>query len=88
MSENIVSKLHANNLKNILIYLRRGSVWESTGHDHPPATAGRVDLFPTRVEDPSHKEGIVRGLTFADLPRDAYLTMRVVHTRIAGFARG
>lgn len=61
-------------------------VWEST--DHPPAIAGRVDLFPTHVEDPSHEEGIVRGLTFADLPRDAYLTTRVVHTQIAADCRG
>lgn len=36
-------------------------VWES---DHPPATAVRAGLFPMHVEDPSHEEGIVRGLTF------------------------
>lgn len=86
MSEDIVSKLHANLKKKRHAYSRRGWVWEST--DHPPATAGRADLFPTRVEDPSHEEGIVRGLTFADLPRDAYLTMRVVHTQIAADRRG
>jgi len=83
MSGDIVSKLHAN-LKKHLAYSRRG--WEST--DHPPAIADRVDLFPTRVENPSHEEGIVRGLTFADLPRDAYLTMRVVHTQVAADCRG
>lgn len=55
----------------------------------PPA-GDRVDLFPTRVEAPSHEEeGIVRGLTFADLLRDAYLTMRVVHTQeISANCRG
>ena len=84
MSEDIVSKLHAN-LKKYTCILAARLVWEST--DHPPATAG-FDLFPTRVENPSHEEGIVRGLTFAVLPRDAYLTMRVVHTQIAADCRG
>lgn len=70
--------------KNILAYLRPG--W----FGNPPTTRRRlpVDLFPTRVENPSREEGIVRGLTFADLPRDAYLTMRVVHTQIAANCRG
>ena len=70
-------------LKNILAYLQG---W----FGNPPTTRRRlpVDLFPTRVENPSHEEGIVRGLTFADLPRDAYLTMRVVHTQIAADCRG
>lgn len=86
MSENIVSKFNVNHKKTSYT-LRR----DCLGIYRPPA-GDHVDLFPTRVEDPWHEEGIVRGLTFADLLRDAYLTMRVVHKRsrrtAAGFARG
>lgn len=72
MSTNIISKFNVNYKK--IFYTLRGCL----GIYRPPA-GDRVDLFPTRVEDPWHEEGIVRGLTFADLLRDVYLTMRVVH---------
>lgn len=81
MSENVVSKFHVKTLSKKKI--SRILKWGCLEIYRPPA-GDRVDLFPTRVE-----EGIVRGLTFADLLRDAYLTMRVVHTQeISANCRG
>lgn len=53
--------------------------WGCLGIHRPPAGDFQScrPVSTTRVEAPSYEEGIVRGLTFADPPRDAYLTMRV-----------